>query len=117
DPSPLLASQFDSRVREQYTDVKNQASGRPGVRATEARMGVLTGLDPPTLGGLHQDPTLAREADLEALARAHPDQALRLDLGLQRRRDSARPGDRRLRIRESGRATHVELYGLAVRDE
>ena len=40
----------------------------------------ILALDRPTLGGLHQDPTLAREAELEALARTEADKRLGLNV-------------------------------------
>src|SRR5687767_612992 len=43
------------------------------------------------LGGLDQDPALARELDLEGLARATADQGLHVDVGLHRRLQPARP--------------------------
>jgi ABC-2 type transporter len=60
---------------------------------------------------------VAGESELEALAGAHPDQRLGLDLGLERRADAARPGDRGLRVGKRGRAADVELHRLAIGNE
>ncbi len=69
-----------------------------GQEALLARRDDLT-----SLGGLHEDPALPGEGELDALARAHADQRLGLDVGLQVRSDAAGPGDRRLRVHERRR--------------